>query len=109
MMRLPRPASPRALWQDFKAFTASRGPHHWLALTMALLIPVLIFIAFMFDTREAHERAPQIIYVESWRADRSIEETQANIRALEEQRKAAEKERQRQFQELENGMNRLGI
>jgi len=108
-MRLPRPASPRALWKDIKALAAQRSPHQWVAGVLAITIPTIIFVTFIADTQNAHDAPEQIIYVESWRADRSIEETRAAIKAYDERRKAAEEERQRSFQRLENSMNKLGI
>jgi hypothetical protein len=109
VMRLPRPASPRALWRDMKEFANHRTGHRWIALALALAIPTAIFITFMFDMRNAQDVPPQIIMVDSWPANRSIEETQANIRAVAARRKAIQEERQRQFQVLQNGMDRLGI
>jgi hypothetical protein len=109
MMRLPRPASPRALWKDIKDFTAQRRSHQFAAALLALAIPIGIFIVFMFDTKNAHDVPEQVIYLESWRADRSLEETQANIRAYEERRKAFEEERRRSFQKIEDFNNKIGI
>jgi hypothetical protein len=109
MMRLPRPASPRALWRDIKALAADRSPHQLIAGLLAIGIPLVIGLTFMADVDDAHDAPEQIIYVESWKGDRSIEETRANIRAHEERRKAAEEERRKSFQRLEAGMNKLGI
>ena len=109
MMRLPRPASPRALWRDIKAFAASHSGHRWAALAFAILIPAFVGILFMVDFREAHQRSPQLIYVESWRADRTMEETKAHIQKVEEQRQAIAAERQRQYKILENGLNKMGL
>lgn len=108
-MRLPRPASPRALWADLKAFLGDRPKHQWIALGLALVIPFTIFIVFMFDIRNAHKVTPTIIYVQSWPADRSLEASRANIRAIAERNKAFREERRRQFQEIQNGMNRMGL
>ena len=108
-MRLPRPASPRALWKDLKDFAGQRRPHQLLAAVLALAIPTIIVVTFVFDAADAEDVPEQIIYVESWSADRSIEETRANIRAYEERRKAFEEERRRAFQRLEEMNNKLGI
>jgi hypothetical protein len=109
MMRLPRPASPRALWRDIRELAGQRGSHQLVALFLALAIPLAIAVAFIFDTKDAHKVPPQIIYVESWRADRSIEETKANIEAYEKRRKEFEEERRRSFQKIEDFNNKLGI
>lgn len=109
VMRLPRPASPRALWADVKAFASERRPHQWIALLLALAIPAVIIVTFAADNRDARDVPEQIIYVDSWRADRSIEETRENIRAHEERRKAFEEERQKSFQKIEAFNNRIGL
>ena len=109
MMRLPRPASPRALWQDIKALAAQRSSHQWIAGSLALAIPIIIGLTFVADVDNAHDAPEQIIFVDSWKADRSIEESRAAIAAHEERRKAAEEERRKSFQRLENSMNKLGI
>ncbi len=80
-----------------------------IAALLALAIPTIVIITFIADVADAEDAPEQIIYVESWKSDRSLEETRANIRDYEERRKAAELERQRSFQRLENGMNKLGI
>ena len=109
MMRLPRPASPRALWNDIRAFAGQRSAHHWVAAALAITIPVVIFVTFAFDTKDAHKVPPQIIYVESWSANRTAEETRANIEALEARRKAGEEERRKSFQKIEDFNNRIGL
>ena len=42
-MPLPRPASPRALWADLRAFTSERRPHQWVAAALAVAMPVAKF------------------------------------------------------------------
>ncbi len=108
-MRLPRPASPRTLWRDIKSLAGQRSPHQWIAAVLAVAIPVTIGFTFVADVDDAHDAPEQIIFVDSWKADRSIEETRAHIRAQEEIRKAAEEERRKSFQRLENSMNKIGI
>lgn len=109
VMRLPRPASPRALWQDIRDLAGKRGSHQLVALALALAIPVAIGVVFAMDNRNARQVAPQIIYVESWRADRSIEETKANIEAYEKRRKEFEEDRRRSFQKIEDFNNKIGL
>lgn len=109
MIPLPRPASPRALWADIKAFASERRPHQWFAALAAIAIPTAIIVTFVADTRDAHKAPATITYVNSWGADRSIEETRETIRANEEARKVAEEERRRAFQKVQDFNNRLGI
>lgn len=97
------------LWNDLRAFWSQRPRHQWVAATFALLIPIGIVVAFYFDTRTNILPDQQIIYVESWPLTR----TDAEIKAKQEvdlvRRRAAEEERRRQFQRLDENLNRLGI
>jgi hypothetical protein len=92
-----------------RALAGQRSPHQWIAAVLALAIPSVIAATFLADVDDAHDAPEQIIYVNSWKSDRSIEETRAAIKDYEVRRKAAEEERQRSFQKLEAGMNKLGI
>ena len=109
MMRLPRPASPKALWKDLREFFGQRRPHQWVALALALAIPTVIGVTFFYDTIDAHRVGPTVVYFESWPADRSIEETVARQKADEERRQAAEAQRRREFQRLEDGLTNMGL
>ena len=109
MMRLPRPAGPKTLWRDLRDFLGQRRPHQWVALGLALAIPSAIGIAFFYDTIDAGEVGPQVIYLESWPADRSMEEIVAKQKADEQRRQEYEAERRRQFQRLEDGLTNMGL
>lgn len=109
MMRLPRPASPKALWQDLRSFLGQRSPHQWIAAALALAIPAGIGTIFFLDTVDAHRVGPQIIYIESWPANRSTEEIVAKQKADEQLRQRYEAERRRQFQRLEDGLTNMGL
>jgi hypothetical protein len=108
-MPLPRPASPRALWADIRAFTAERRPHHWVALAFAVAIPLGIVFIFDLDGRTNIAPGPQLIYVESWPADRSDEQIKAEQKIDQAARDKAKKERQEQFKRLDEKLERLGI
>ncbi len=109
MMRLPRPASPKALWNDLRDFLGERRPHNWVALALALAIPAAIGVTFVYDVIDAHRVAPTVIYLESWPADRSTEEIVAKQQADEQRRQQLEAERRRQFQRLEDGLQNMGL
>jgi len=108
-MPLPRPASPRALWADIRAFTAERAPHQWVALALALAMPVAIIYLFVLDGRTNILPGPQLIYVESWPADRSDAQIKAEQKIDQAARDKARKERQEQFKKLDEKLERLGI
>ena len=108
-MPLPRPASPRALWADLRAFWSTRPRHQWAAAFLAVLIPVGIVTAFYFDTTSNIMPREQLMYIDSWPSTRTDAEIKAKQKANAAALKAARLERQRQFQRLEEGMNRMGL
>ena len=100
-MALPRPASPKALIADFRAFIAERSRHQLVAAALAVAMPIIIVIGFIVDSRTNIDPGEQLIYVQSWSATRSDEEIKADQQRRQQEREAAQAERQRQFQQLE--------
>lgn len=92
----------RAFWRD-------RPRHQYVAATLAILIPIGIVVAFYIDGQTRLRPVQTIIYVDSWRADRSDAEIRAAQKARQEREEREQLERQRQFQRLDNQLNRLGI
>ena len=104
-MALPRPSSFRALAADLKAFLAARDRHHIVAMLLALLVPGLIFTAFFLQDR--HYKPPvKVIYVQSWKADRTDAQIIADQKKAQAEQETRAKERQRQFKKL---ADQLGI
>jgi hypothetical protein len=108
-MPLPRPASPRALWADIRAFTSERRPHHWVALALAIAMPVAIVIVFILDGRTNILPGPQLIYVESWPANRTDAQIKAEQKIDQAARDKFKKERQAEFKKLDEKLERYGI
>ncbi|HYD36401.1 MAG TPA: hypothetical protein VEA60_02240 [Allosphingosinicella sp.] len=108
-MPLPRPASPRALWADIRTFTSERRPHQWVALALAIAMPVAIVLVFDLDGRTNLAPGPQLIYVESWPANRTDEQIRAEQKIDQAARDKARRERQEQFKRLDEKLERLGI
>jgi hypothetical protein len=108
-MPLPRPSSPKALIADLKAFASQRSPHHWIAAALAILMPLALVALFIKDGKTNIAPGPQLIYAESWSSNRTDEEIKADQVKHQAEREAKQKERQRQFKELEKGMEKLGI
>lgn len=100
-MALPRPASPKALIADLRAFLSDRPPHQLVAAALAIAMPVLIIIGFIVDARTNIDPGEQLIYVDSWNANRTDEEIVADQKERQARTEAAQAERRRQFQELE--------
>jgi hypothetical protein len=105
-MPLPRPASPRALWSDLRAFTRERSRIQWIAAVFAVVMPLVILFGFYLDSKSDIGPGEQIIYAQSWPANRSDDEIKAQQKIDQKAREEALAERRRQFQRLEK---RLGI
>lgn len=105
-MALPRPAGPRALWADIRAFASARPKHQWLAIAAAIGMPAVIIFGFYKDAQTNIAPGEQIVYAESWSSNRSDAEIRAAQAERQKQREAIQAERQRQFKELGD---RLGI
>ena len=69
-------------------------------------MPIIIVIGFIVDARTNINPGEQIIYAESWSANRTDAEILAEQRERQKEREAIQAERQRQFKELGN---RFGI
>ncbi len=104
---IPRPASPKTLLRDLRSFAAQRHPYQWFAAFMALAMPATILAIFYADGRTNIQPGPQVIFVESWSATRTLEETKAANALRQRQREAQARERQRQFRQVGRrfGMN----
>ena len=103
-MALPRPSSPLAAWSDLKAFLSQQNRHKIAFAIISLLIPGLLILGFHVDS-EVEPKA-QIIYIQSWSADRTDAEIKAQQKIDQAKRDKEAAERQRKFQEIEK---RLGI
>ena len=106
MSWFPRPVSPRAAYNDLRAFLSHTSREQRIGAILAVLATTIIVIEFFIDSKINTAPPPQIIYAESWNANRTDEEIIAQQKKDQATREAALKERQRQFQELEN---KLGI
>ena len=73
---------------------------------LAVLSTAIIVIVFFADAKINTAPKATLIFADSWSANRSDEEIIADQKKDQAAREAAVKERQRQFQELEN---KLGI
>ena len=100
-MPLPRPASPRALWADLRAFAAERSRVQWFAAAAAIVMPAIIIMGFVRDAKTNIYPGEQIIYAESWSANRSDAEILAEQNKRQAEQERIDAERQRQFKALE--------
>jgi hypothetical protein len=106
---MPRPASPRALIADLRAFTAGRSRVQWFAAAMAVVMPLTIIVLFVLDSKQNISPGPELIMVNSWPATRTDAEIIADQKKHQVEREAALKERQRQWRKVEKDLERIGL
>jgi len=98
----PRPVGPRAAFKDLAAFFRQRSREQVIGFALAVLVTAILVIEFMVDSKINTAPPPQVIYVESYSANRTDAEIIADQKKEQAEREAARAERQRQFQQLEN-------
>jgi hypothetical protein len=102
MSWLPSPSSPRAAFRDLVAFIRQREREHLIGAALAVLITIIIVIEFLVDPQIGTAPPPQVVEVELYAPNRTDAEIVADQKKDQAARDAAIKERQRQFQKLEN-------
>jgi ABC-type Na+ efflux pump permease subunit len=103
---LPPASRPSVALKDLRAFLRQRSREQVIGAALAVLVTIIIVIIFLVDSQINTAPPQQIIYVEQWPANRTDEQIKADQKKDQAAKDAAQKERQRQFQELEN---KLGI
>ncbi|WP_188053414.1 hypothetical protein [Sphingosinithalassobacter sp. CS137] len=115
-MMLLRHFTPVRAIRDLRFFFASRKRHHYVFMALSLGIVLGILFAFWKDSSFETPYKREIIYVESWPLDRSteeiirqqaidLEEKRAREAELEERRR----ERQAEFQRLDERLRKWGF
>lgn len=103
---LPRPVSPKSALSDLSDLVARPFPHKWPLLALSVAMTSVIIWAFYLDAKVPVSQDKEIIYVESWMADRKdsdiIKQQKADLAAYE----AALEKKQREFQHV---ADRFGI
>lgn len=101
MSWIPHPVGPRAAFSDLAAFMRQRSREQVIGAALALLTTIIIVILFLVDSKINTAPSAQIVYAESWSANRSDAEIIADQKKRQAERRAAELEKQRQYQKLE--------
>ena len=104
-----RPSGPRALWKDIRNFWRNRPRGQWIAAALAVTATSTIVILFILDSRTLVPKREQVIFLDSWPANRSDAEIQTKQKADLAEREAAEAAHRRRLQEIDQSLNRLGI
>jgi len=105
MAVFPRPASPRALIADLKAFFATRQRHQLLIGAVSVAMPALIVLGFYHDS---HVEPPkeEMYFLPSWPADRSDAEIIAQQKIDQKIKEKRQAEQRAGYQRL---AKQLGI
>ena len=106
MAVFPPISGPRAALKDLAAFLRQRSREQAIAAILSVLVTIIIIIVFFADSHVNTAPPPTIIYVESYKADRTDAQIIADQKKDQAARDAAKKEKQRQFKQLEK---RFGI
>ncbi len=106
MSWFPRPVGPREALRDLAAFMRQRSREQFIGAALALLVTAIILIEFLVASKIGTAPPAQIVYVESWNANRTDAEIIADQKKDQAKKRAAQAEKQRQFQKLEK---QLGI
>jgi hypothetical protein len=101
MSWFPSPVGPRAAIRDLVAVFRHSSREQVIGASLALLSTIIVVILFFVDSKINTAPGPQLIYVESWSENRTDAEIIADQKTRQAEKKAAEAEKQRQFQRLE--------
>ena len=101
MSWFPRPVGPRAAFADLAAFMRQRSREQLIGAALAILTTIIIVIVFFVDSKVNTAPPAQIVYAESWSANRTDAEIIEQQKKDQAAKKAAEAEKRRQYQKLQ--------
>jgi len=102
MSWFPHPVGPRAAIADLRAFLRQRSREQVIGAALALLVTAIIVIEFLVDSKMGTAPPEQVTYANLYPSNRTDAEIIAQQKKDQAAKDAAIKERQRQFQKLEN-------
>jgi len=102
MSWFPSPSSPRAALRDLMAVIRHSGREQRIGAALALLVTAIIVIEFVVDAKVGTALPPQVTYVDLYPSNRTDAQIIADQKKDMADKLAAEKEKQRQYQRLEN-------
>jgi len=100
MSVFPHPVGPRAAFRDLRAFMRQRSREQVIGAMLAVLSTMIIIIVFLVDPKVNTQPGEQIVYADSWPANRTDAQIAADQQKDQAAMLAAKKEKQRQFQKL---------
>ena len=102
MSWLPKPSSPRAVFRDFLSFVRQREREHVIGASLAFLVTLIIVLIFLIDPKVNTAPPEQVTYADIYPANRTDADIIRDQKKDAAARAAFKKEKQRQFQEIEN-------
>ena len=100
MSWFPRPSTPRAAFRDLAAFMRQRSREQVIGAALAFLATAIIVIEFLVEPYTVSQPPPPVVYVQSWSANRTTAEIVADQKKDQQERKAYQLAKQREFQKL---------
>ena len=101
----PKPANPRALWTDLRAYLADQGRFKLIGAVIAVGMTSLIVTGFIVESRSGVlPDGPQITYAADWSDSRSDAEIIAQQKIDQKALHAAQAEKRRQFQKVADAL-----
>lgn len=102
MSWFPKPVGPRAAIADLRAFMRQRSREQFIGAALAILVTMIIVIEFLVDSKINTAPPPQVVEVQLYDSNRTDAQIVAQQKVDQAKKDAALKEKQRQFQKLEN-------
>jgi hypothetical protein len=102
--------------QDLRNVLRIRHRYQLWFLLLAFAVTGAILLAFYFDSYFEREYKREIVYVQNWRADRSLDEIIAQQKIdeaarlkREAERKARAEKRRLEYKKIDDGLKAIGI
>ena len=105
MSWFPNPSSPRAALRDLVTFMRQREREHIIGAALAFLVTLIIVIEFVVDAKIGTAPPPQVVEVQLYPSNRTDAQIIADQKKDMADKKAAEKEEQRQYQKLAKALH----
>ena len=115
-MKLLRHLSPLRAVRDLRGFLKLRHRYEPLFMLGAFLVTLLVVAAVFKDSYFERAYKREIIYVQNWRADRTLDEIiaqqkidEAKRQKIEAEFKAKADKRQREWKKIDDSLKEWGI
>lgn len=109
--------NPFSAVRDLRRFLAARQKHELIFGFLSIFATMALIVGFLLDSRDLKRPYKrEIVYVQDWPLDRSLEQIKAQQKIDAEKRRIEEAERERiqrkrqaEFKKVDDALERLGI